>query len=555
MALFLPQERRAANDIADIAFGNPFDERRIERERKLLGPDFVEAGTGNRFWPGATYREMFPNVGELHGRAEDLAKLARRRLGSGREADDADLRLYQDLVCYVLYNRHASLVHDSIREALGSPDWGGPAGLWTAFLADYRAFLEIPVRDLSWRHRPEHMFAIAFQVERAFHWIFEYVVGGSEPAARLRAAVWQSIFTKDMRRYMRTLYRHMADFPTLITGPSGSGKELVARAVGQSLYAEFDPARRRFAERRYVALNLSALAPTLIESELFGHVMGAFNDAKDRAGWLEECGGPDTANAIFLDEIGELDASIQVKLLRVLQERRFARVGESRRTLREFRGKVIAATNRDLAAEMRAGRFRRDFYYRLCADVIATPALKDQLADRPEDLPDVVRYVVSRRVLRLEGPGAAPAPDEEVDALVVELVEWIDRNLGVGYRWPGNFRELEQCVRNWMIRGHYQPPGDGPPEGEGGPIEAYLSDVREGQLTHAALVGGYYTLVLLREGGCWAAASRRLRVNYRTLQRWIDQEFYNCMIGIAQDDAGSTPATDGHPSGTGPGQR
>ena len=93
---------------------------------------------------------------------------------------------------------------------------------------------------------------------------------------------------------------------------------------------------------------------------------GAFSGATDRVGWLEECGSPDAVNAVFLDEIGELDEAIQVKLLRVLQDRKYSRVGETRRVPREFKGKVIAATNRDLTDEMRAGRFRPDFYYRLC---------------------------------------------------------------------------------------------------------------------------------------------------------------------------------------------
>ena len=155
---------------------------------------------------------------------------------------------------------------------------------------DFEAYLELPDRTLPFRPRPEHLFAVFFQIARAFHSIFENIVGGSSPTARLRAAVWQSIFTHDMRRYMRTLYRHMADIATLITGPSGSGKELVARAVGQSLYTEFDPKGQRFAENRYSSLNLSAFAPTLIESELFGSVRGAFSGATDRVGWLEECG-------------------------------------------------------------------------------------------------------------------------------------------------------------------------------------------------------------------------------------------------------------------------
>ena len=109
-----------------------------------------------------------------------------------------------------------------------------------------------------------------------------------------------------------------------------------------------------------------ALPATLVESELFGHRRGAFTGAvQDRAGWLEACPAHGT---VFLDEIGELEPALQVKLLRVLQERTFHRIGDTRE--RRFSGKLIAATNRDLAAEIQAGRFREDLYYRLCADVI-----------------------------------------------------------------------------------------------------------------------------------------------------------------------------------------
>jgi transcriptional regulator with PAS, ATPase and Fis domain len=311
----------------------------------------------------------------------------------------------------------------------------------------------------------------------------------------------------------------------------------VARAVGRSLYTEFDPGERRFAENRYYALNLSAFAPTLIEPELFGSVRGAFSDATDRVGWLEECGSSGGVNAVFLDEIGELDEAIQVKLLRLLQDRRYSRVGETRKVLREFKGKIIAATNRDLAAEMRAGRFRRDFYYRLCADVITTPGLRDQLADRPGDLPEIVRYVVRRRVLPSEGTRGEPLAGAEIDYLVAEVVAWIGHNLEVGYSWPGNFRELEQCVRNLMIRNDYQPPGVGQPEETGNPIEAFLRTVREGSLTSDALLGQYYALVLLRTGS-YTAASERLKVDWRTLKKRLDREFLSRAIGPAQEAPG-----------------
>src|SRR4030095_10303350 len=116
----------------------------------------------------------------------------------------------------------------------------------------------------------------------------------------------------------------------------------------------------------FYALNPSALSPTLIESELFGHRRGAFTGAvQDRAGWLEVCPATGT---VFLDEIGELDPAIQVKLLRVLQSRTFQRLGDTRD--RPFLRKLIAATNRDLGREMAAGEFRKDFYYRLCSDFV-----------------------------------------------------------------------------------------------------------------------------------------------------------------------------------------
>src|SRR5437879_1939822 len=186
-----------------------------------------------------------------------------------------------------------------------------------------------------------------------------------------------------MRRYRRGLYDRMGDVTTLVVGPSGTGKELIARAIALSRFIPFDARTSRFTEdfALFHPLNLSALAPTLIESELFGHHRGAFTGAlQDRIGWLEKCG---PCGTVFLDEIGDVDAGIQVKLLRVLQSRTFERLGET--TPRQFRGKIIAATNRDLAAEIQAGRFRAAFYYRLCADIVATPPLAEQLRDAPDE--------------------------------------------------------------------------------------------------------------------------------------------------------------------------
>jgi DNA-binding NtrC family response regulator len=273
----------------------------------------------------------------------------------------------------------------------------------------------------------------------------------------------------------------------------------------------------------YFPLNLSALAPGLIESELFGHVKGSFAGAyKDRKGWLEQC---DEYGAVFLDEIGELDAAIQVKLLRVLDSRRFQKVGDTKSLT--FKGKIIAATNRDLATEMHAGRFRHDLYYRLCADQIMTPSLAEQLADRPDDLREMVRFIAEKAHVKPTGGtdefDLGPAPDdrlaEEIDRLVVEVVAWIDGKLGRDYAWPGNFRELDQCVRNVMIRGSYLPVSarrDG--NGGLGPVDELLHHVRGVEVTADELLARYYAMALAQSDGNYRAAGRRVRVDWRVVR-------------------------------------
>ena len=272
---------------------------------------------------------------------------------------------------------------------------------------------------------------------------------------------------------------------------------------------------------------MSALTPTLIESELFGHVQGAFNSAEERNGWLEKCG---PHGEVFLDEIGELEGSIQVKLLRVVETRRFEKVG-STKTI-DFHGKIIAATNRDLAEEMHIGRFRHDLYYRLCGDQVATPSLAEQLADRPDDLPELVRFIVhdvlgnflADRNGSDGGDWDVPAGEEE--ALTGTVVAWIDRELGRDYPWRGNFRELGQCVRNIMIRGSYRPASPArKSEDRLEPVEEFLHQVREVVLTADELLGRYYALAYHRCGDNYQAAGRRLGVDWRVVKDRLDRTF------------------------------
>jgi PAS domain S-box-containing protein len=223
---------------------------------------------------------------------------------------------------------------------------------------------------------------------------------------------------------MREVYGRMqdvarADTTVFIQGESGTGKELVARAI------HFNSDRR---DRPFVGVNCSALPEGVLESELFGHVRGAFTGAiRDKAGRFELANG----GTLFLDEVGELTPAVQVKLLRVLEAREFQRVGDTRNIRVDFR--LITATNKDLRREMEAGRFRDDLYYRLNVFPIELPPLRD----RTEDLPLLVNHFMEkfnhqmgRRVRGLSG--------EAMNAIYL-------------YGWPGNVRELENAMEHAFV--------------------------------------------------------------------------------------------------------
>jgi transcriptional regulator with GAF, ATPase, and Fis domain len=204
---------------------------------------------------------------------------------------------------------------------------------------------------------------------------------------------------------LREIYRLRRQF--LIQGESGVGKELVARAI-----ASVQP--------KFVIVNCSAIPENLFESELFGHIRGAFTGATaDRIGLFESAAD----GALFLDEIGDMPLSMQTKLLRALQDGEIRPVGANRP--RQVSVRVIAATNRDLKKEIAAGRFREDLYYRLNVIPIRIPPLRD----RREDIPDLIQHFVS-----MYSPGIVPEIQDNVKGMLLS------------YSWPGNIRELENII-------------------------------------------------------------------------------------------------------------
>ncbi len=354
--------------------------------------------------------------------------------------------------------------------------------------------------------RPDaaRMVAVIFQMRRAFCFIDRTLTGGSPCMRALRQALWNNIFTHDIVRYDRWLWNRMEDFSTILLGDTGTGKGTAAAAIGRAGFIPFDVRRGCFVEsftEAFVAVNLSQFPAGLISSELFGHVKGAFTGAIERyAGAFARCS---PHGAIFLDEIGEVEVPVQIKLLRVLQEREFSPVGSHQ--AERFSGRVIAATNRDLDELRREGRFRDDFYYRLCSDVIRVPSLQQRLAEDPEELPRLVHTVLERTL------------GQSVSSLAEEVVAAIERGLPRGYPWPGNVRELEQCVRRVLITRRYE--GDEAAMGSDG-RERLHRGIDAGELPARELVRDYCRLLYERHG-TYEEVARRTQLDRRTVKRHV----------------------------------
>ncbi len=242
------------------------------------------------------------------------------------------------------------------------------------------------------------------------------------PPARPDAPVMDGMIgaCEAMREVYR-LTRQVAETSAtvLLLGETGTGKELIARALHELSHRASGP---------FIRVNCGALSESLLESELFGHVKGAFTNAyENRTGRFEAAHG----GTIFLDEINSMSFTLQVKLLRVLQEQEFERVGDSKTIRVDCR--IVAATNRDLTDEIEAGRFREDLYYRLNVVPIYLPPLRD----RTDDIPALVQHFVKRYAASDNRP-APRVPDDVLNVLK-------------SYAWPGNVRELQNNVERAIV--------------------------------------------------------------------------------------------------------
>lgn len=418
------QDREFFRLVSDAAAINPFSEERIRIDQQISG---ITA-------PDIRGQRIHYVIEAIQSRMEKLDANDPCRFVDFDETH-RDLMRYTFL--FEVYHSFAERFDSFIKQQ----EHSGDTPLKVVFGPEVIQALE--KRGFQQKDALQYL-SMFYQIRRAFHFIDRGLVGQSDCMRQLRMALWNNIFTYDIRDYEKYMWNKMEDFSTLLEGPTGSGKGAAAAAIGRSGFIPYDPAKQVFESsftQTFIPVNLSQFAESLLESELFGHIKGAFTGATaEHEGVLSLCG---PHGSIFLDEIGEISEPAQVKLLKVLEERTFTPVGSHKP--RRFYGRVIAATNQPLDQLRAKGTFRDDFYYRLCSDCIRVPSLAERIHENPNELADLVEYFCKQ----ISG--------DNNDLLTDRVMDVIGKTLGgQAYPWPGNVRELAQCIRRVILKHSYE---------------------------------------------------------------------------------------------------
>ncbi|WPL19717.1 Transcriptional regulatory protein ZraR [Thiorhodovibrio winogradskyi] len=483
-----PAERDYFALLTETVYSNPFgsDPARLGQ---LLGRELPVDPISQ----ADLYGELMPALDA------QLAVLRRRGLARIDQFAGEHQELMRQVLLFARYQRHLELF-DQLIEQQSRADGSASDPRWLPRL------LENLQADGFERDEARRWVALYYQLRRAYFFIERAMIGRGAPMRRLRRALWNSVFTSDLRRYTLLLWERMQDFSTLLLGETGTGKGSAAAAIGRSGAIPMTSDERGFThglDRTFIATNLSELSEGLIESELFGHRKGAFTGAVDHHdGLFARC---DAWGTLFLDEIGDVSLPVQTKLLRVLQERTFAPVGSHQ--AKRFAGRVVAATNRPLA-ELTAGQgFRRDFFYRLSGNIIQMPSLRERLADCPDELGELAGALLGRML----GESARVEHRRIMEALA---------ELPADYPWPGNVRELEQALRRIILNGRYVP--DALPGSVAVPDQQdpWLAATRAGTLDAAALLAGYCRRLYDRLG-TYEAVAAVTQLDRRTVKKHI----------------------------------
>ncbi len=481
-----PNDKEFFSLVSKAVFANPFSRQRIEIDQKISGK------TDTQSWP-----EIRPEaIKEVTRRIEKLDKSGPAKITDFKQND-------RDLIKYVLLFDVYYGFCDKFDGLIESQTAAGDEPIVVPFARDVLGRLS--KRGFTDAIASRY-FSLFYQIRRAYHFIDRGLIGKCPAMRALRTNLWNNIFTHDIRHYESCLWNRMEDFSTLLLGPTGCGKGAAAAAIGRSGFISFDEKKNTFTEsftKTFVPINLSQYPETLLESELFGHTKGSFTGAVASHDGLFALCGPH--GSIFLDEIGEITMQVQIKLLHVLEERIFSPLGSHKKL--NFRGRVIAATNRSIAKLRQAGNFRDDFYYRLCSDCIDVPSLEQRVQENPAELDELIAHTVKQ----ITGQRS-----EELNKTVAEVIK---TRLGSNYHWPGNVRELAQCVRRVIIKRDY--------EGDNANMPAdlavrFFADIDEGRLNAQQVLAGYCAR-LYQKYGTYEQVARITRLDRRTVKKHIQK--------------------------------
>ena len=475
--------RRFCHAVAEFAFCNPFSERWLELHSEILGSGWDE------------------NDPDLTNRLVEKAKHQLEQLSAGgavdyRKFSGGDAETVRMMLIFIAFND----LRDDLDDHIASRDRiASSVARFKQGVEGMRYLVQSGFSDeeAAW------FIAVFYQVRRAYHYITHQLIGHAPCMNELKRRLWNNMFTNDIRQYEICMWDRMEDFSLLLVGETGTGKGSAASVLGRSCFIPYLPEKQKFASGfndAFIATNLSQYSPTLLESELFGHRKGAFTGAlSDYDGLFARSS---EFGAVFLDEIGDVSPHIQIKLLRLLQEREFSPVGG--RAVQRFHGRVIAAAHASIDQYIRDGSFRSDFYYRLCSDRVTIPTLRERITEKESELSLMAGHLLKK----ITGGASGDFLDKVMGALVPLKA----------YSWPGNVRELEQAIRQILLTEQYSPQDLG-----GEPKESFiqLADaIKNGTMT-AETVLHTYASHLYETHSNYETVAKLLNVDRRTVKKYL----------------------------------
>jgi hypothetical protein len=476
-----PEDRDYFRNLTEFAFRNPFEKEALLLAYKVAGG-------------------KYPVGDHLRSKVHETIKNRLRKVTSdgksswkqfsGEDRYLVRLALMHDSY-YRCFSQFDALISDQIKNDLS--DHPIPFAHDTLSLMRNRGFSS----EDSLRY-----FSFFYQLRRAWYFINHGLIGRSRSVQTLRSHLWRSLFTSFPDVYEKVMWNRMEDFSTFLVGETGTGKGTAAKAIGRSGFITFNEKKANFSEsftHNFIEINLSQFHESLIESELFGHRKGAFTGAVENHEGIFALCSPH--GVIFLDEIGDVTVQVQIKLLKVLEERNFSPVGGHNKL--HFYGRIITATNRSLAELEQQKTFREDFYYRLCSNIIHVPTLRQQIHEDPSTLETLLEHTIQR------------IAGESVPRFLDVVMSTLEKEVGLDYDWPGNVRELEQAVRSILLTLHYNR------DRGGGGLTDELHKAIERESVNAQDLVSIYCTMLYRKYGTYEKVARITCLDPRTVKRHV----------------------------------